>query len=149
MSIRLKLNGFEEFLKEIEKAGGSINSATKNCIEKTAKIMDAELRLQMLETDPSPFGNQGALGQAMPPPEIETSGNRFTARVGFKKTAYDPQNPSDFYKAVFLNYGTPSRSKHGQVKARKFIQIAKKKANKLIKAEQEKTLKEILKGLQK
>lgn len=148
MSIRLKLNGFEELLKEIEKSGGSINSATEKCMEKSAEIMDAELRLQMLETDPSPFGNQGALGQAMPPPEIETSGNRITARVGFKKTAYDPQNPSDFYKAVFLNYGTPNRTTHGKVRARGFIQRAKKKANKLIKAEQEKTLKEILKGLQ-
>lgn len=143
MSIRLKLDGFEELLKEIEKAGGSINGATKKCMEQSASIMDSELKAQM-----SSSGVDNRLIFAMPPPEIETSGNRITARVGYKKGAYDPQNPSDGYLVVFLNYGTPNRTKHGKIIARGFIQRAKKKANKLIKAEQEKTLKEILRGLQ-
>ena len=143
MSIRLKLDGFDDLLKEIEKAGGSINAATKKCMEKSASIMESELKNQMTSA-----GVENRLISAMPPSEIETSGNRVTARVGYKKGAFDPKNPSDGYLVVFLNYGTPNRSKHGQVKARGFIQKAKKKAKKQIEAEQEKTLKEILKGLQ-
>ena len=45
---------------------------------------------------------------------------------------------------MFLNYGTPHRSVHGKVVARAFIQKAKKAAKKPIKAEQEKTLTEIV-----
>ena len=143
MSIRLKLEGFEDLLKQIEKAGGSINAATKKCMEKSAPIMENELKDQMRLA-----GVDSRLIAAMPAYEIEESGNRVTARVGYKKGAYDPKNPSDGYLVVFLNYGTPNRSKHGQIRARGFIQKAKRKAKKLIVAEQEKTLKEILKGLQ-
>ena len=144
MSIRLKLDGFDDLLVKIEKAGGSINAATRKCMEKSAPIMESELKAQMMAVNVSP-----RLIAAMPPPEIEETANRVTARVGYKKGAYDPKNPSDAYLVVFLNYGTPDRSEHGQIKARGFIDKAKKKAKKQIMAEQEKTLNEILKGLQK
>ena len=142
MSIKLKLNGFEELLKQIEKAGGSVNSATRKCMDKSAEIMQSELKSQMR------FSNvDSGLIAAMPPYEIESSGNRITARVGYKKGAYDPENLSDGYKVVFLNYGTPNRTKHGKVVGRGFINKAKNKAKRSIKAEQEKTLQTILKGL--
>ena len=144
MSIKLKFEGFEDILKDIEKAGGSINVATENCMRRSAEIMETELKHSMnqsnVDTD---------LINRMPPPDIETSGNRVTARVGYKKGAYDPQNLSDGYKVVFINYGTPRRTKHGKIRARGFIQRAKKSAKKKILSEQEKTLNEILKGLKK
>ena len=85
----------------------------------------------------------------MPPPEIEADGNRVTARVGYKKGNYNPDNPSDGYKVVFANYGTPRRSKHGQQPAKGFIKKAKKKASSRIKKVQAETLDEILGGLKK
>lgn len=80
----------------------------------------------------------------MPPPQITIDGNRYSAAVGYKKGSYDPSAPSDGYKVVFLNYGTPRRTKHGKVAARGFIQKAKKNASKQIKKAQKETLEKIL-----
>ena len=68
-------------------------------------------------------------------------------QVGWEMGEYNPQNLSEGFKALFLNFGTPHRSKHGKVKARGFITRAKKKSKKNIKAAQENALNEILRGL--
>ena len=144
MPVKLKLSGFEDLLTKIEKAGGSINAATQKCMKNSAAIMEDELKSKMQSADVD-----SRLINAMPASEIQSSGNRVTARVGYTKGVFDPKNPSDGYLAVFLNYGTPKRTKHGKVKPRGFIQKAKRSAKKKIRAEQEKTLNEILKGLSK
>ena len=142
MSIKLKLEGFDDLIKQIEKAGGSVQSATMQCMQKSGKIMDAELRAQMASA-----GVDGRLIAEMPAPSIENDFGLITARVGYRKGAYDPDNPTTAYKVIFLNYGTPNRKKHGQVKKRGFIRKAKNRAKPQIKKEQEATLKDILKGL--
>lgn len=142
MSIKLQLEGFDELLKKIEKAGGSIDASAETCIKKSANIMEAELKTQM-----SKAGVDSGLINKMPAPTIEKEGNRITARVGYKKGAYNPNDPSDGYKVVFLNYGTPKRKKHGKIKARGFIAKAKNKARPQIKRQQEETLNDILGGL--
>lgn len=144
MSIKLKLEGFDELFSQIEKAGGTIDSAAKQCLQKSANIMHDELTKQMQAANV-----ESGLITRMPPPELESEGNRHTARVGYKKGDYDENNPSDGYKVVFANYGTPKRSKHGQQPAKGFIQKAKKKANTKIKKTQEETLNAILGGLKK
>lgn len=128
MPITLKLTGFEEMLTAIEKAGGSIDKAANQCMQKSAKLMDEELKAQMRSANV-----KSDLINRMPSPEVEKDGNRYTARVGFVKDEYNPTKPSDAYKAIFLNYGTPRRTKHGQDKARHFIEKAKKKAKSKIK----------------
>ena len=142
--IKIKLEGFDDILAKIQKAGGTIDKAAKTCIEKSADIMQAELKEQMQNVNVS-----ARLINAMPPPKITAQGNRYTANVGYEKGDYDPRNPSDGYKVVFLNYGTPKRTKHGKVKARGFIQSAKKNARPKIKKQQEETLNDILKELKK
>lgn len=142
MSIKLKLDGFDELLSKIQKAGGSIDSAAESCLTKSASIMEAELKTQMSNT-----GVDGGLISRMPAPQIERDGNKITARVGYKKGAYTPANLSDGFKAVFINFGTPRRQKHGKIKARGFVAKAKKAARPQIKKQQEQTLKEILRGL--
>jgi HK97 gp10 family phage protein len=144
MSIQLKINGFEDLLKSIEAAGGSINAATESAIKASAQIMESELKSEMQKSRvPSRLIN------AMPSSRIEKSANRITAHVGYEKGAYDPTNLSDAYKVIFLNYGTPKRSKHGKVRPRGFIQRAKKKANSKIKKEQQAVFEKILRRLQK
>lgn len=140
--ISLNLNGFDDLFEKIKKAGGTVDKAAKTCIEKSADTMQSELKEQMQRVNVS-----ARLINAMPPPKITAQGNRFTANVGYEKGNYDPRNPSDGYKVVFLNYGTPKRTKHGKVKARGFIQAAKKKARPKIKKQQEETLNDILKEL--
>lgn len=142
MSIKLKLDGFDELISKIEKADGNIDSAAESCLKNSASIMNAEIKTQMNNS-----GVDGGLIGRMPAPEIERDGNRITARVGYKKGAYNPRDPSDGYKAVFINFGTPRRSKHGKVKARGFIAKAKNKARPQIKKQQQETLNEILRGL--
>lgn len=142
MSIKLNLDGFDDLLSKIEKAGGTIDGATEKCLQKSANIMHDELKKQMTVANVD-----GDLINRMPPPEIEREGNRRTARVGYKKGEYDENNPSDGYKVIFANYGTPHRSKHGQQPAKGFIQKAKKKANSKIKKAQKETLDDILGGL--
>ena len=142
--ISLNLNGFDDILAKIQKAGGTIDKAAKTCIEKSADIMQAELKEQMQSVNVS-----SRLINSMPPPKISVEGNRYTANVGYEKGDYDQRNPSDGYKVVFLNYGTPKRTKHGKVKARGFIQSAKKNARTKIKKQQEETLNDILKELKK
>ena len=139
MSIKLKLDGYEDLIKQIEEAGGTIERATESCLKQSAYIMHNELKTQMQQSNVD-----SDLLKSMPPPEIEVTANRYIARVGYKKGAYDPNNPSDGYKVVFLNYGTPNRSKHGKVEARGFIQRAKQKANAPIKKAQKETLEKIL-----
>lgn len=142
MSIKLKLEGFDDLLDEIEKAGGTIDSTVKQCLQTSADIMHDELKKQMTAANVD-----SALISRMPSPELESDGNRHTARVGYKKGAYDPNDPSDGYKVVFANYGTPHRTKHGKQPKKGFIQKAKAKANTRIKKAQKETLEKIIGGL--
>ena len=143
MSIKLKLEGFDDLLKQIESAGGTIDKAVETCLKKSADIMHDELKNQMQKSNVD-----SDLINRMPAPEIEKNGNRYTARVGYKKGAYNAADSSDGYKVVFANFGTPRRSKHGKQPAKGFIKKAKSKASKPIKTEQDTTLNEILRGLQ-
>ena len=142
MSIYLKVEGFDDMMQKIQKAQGSVKSATKQCARISGNIMNAELKAQM-----SSAGVDGGLIAEMPAPEVEDDYGLITARAGYRKGSYDPDNLSTGYKVLFLNYGTPYRTKHGQVKARGFIKKAKRRAKPKIKKEQEKALHDILKGL--
>lgn len=138
MSIKLKLDGFENLLSQVKDADKVADRAAESCIKQSAQIMQTELKAQMQAA-----GVDSGLINRMPPFEVETSGNRYTARVGYKKGAYDPRNPSDGYEVIFINYGTPKRSKHGKIAARGFIQKAKDKARPKIKKAQKETLEKI------
>lgn len=142
MSIKLKLEGFDELLKQIETANGNAQSAATKAVREGAEVMNAEIRSQLNAT-----GDGGNLANTLPPPEIENDFGLITARAGWRKGSYNPRNLSDGYKAVFLNYGTPRRKKHGIESARGFIQKAKSSARPKIKRVQEQALKDILKGL--
>lgn len=140
----LQLKGFDDLLEQIQKAGGSIDAATDSCLRQSANIMQTELQAQMQAA-----GVDSDLIGSMPQPQITVKGNRYSAAVGYKKGDYDPSNPSDGYKVVFLNYGTPRRTLHGKVKARGFIEKAKNKARPKIKKAQQETLGKILERVSK
>ena len=139
MSIKLQLDGFDDLFEQIKTAGGTVEQAADSCLRESAQIMQNELKSQMQKS-----GVDSGLISRMPSPEIEISGNRFTARVGYKKGAYNPDNLSDGYKVVFINYGTPKRTKHGKIAEKGFIQRAKGKARPQIKRAQKTTLEKIL-----
>lgn len=143
MSIKMKLDGFDEYIKAIEKAGGSVDGAVYKCMKDSADIVQEALKAQMRES-----GVSERLINAMPPAQVENRHDSVTARVGYKKGTYDPHNLSDGYKAVFLNYGTPHRKKHGKVKKRGFIIKAKTRARTKVKKAQKQAFEDILRGLE-
>ncbi len=143
MAIKLQLSGFDELFEQIKKAEGNVDKAAEQCLQESAQVMQSELKAQMQKS-----GVDGALINRMPPPELKKDGNTMIARVGYKKGAYNPDDLSDGFKVVFLNYGTPKRSKHGKVEAKGFIDKAQRKAKKQIKKKQEETLKKIIGELQ-
>lgn len=144
MSIKMKLSGFDELLEDIQKANGDVNRACSSAMKQSAQIMQSELKKQMQKANVD-----SGLISRMPPPTVEQEGNTFSARVGYKKGAYNPKNLSDGYKVVFINYGTPRRTKHGKVKARGFIQKTKQAATPKIKKAQKQVFEKILARLKK
>lgn len=144
MPIGLKLDGFEDVLKDIEKAGTSIDKISRSTAAQSAEIIQSELKSEMQKA-----GVPTDLIERMPQPQIEQDGYKIDAKVGYKKGAYNPRNISDGYKVVFLNYGTPDRKKHGQMKPKGFIIKAKKNSQRKVKKQFEKALKEMLSRLEK
>lgn len=132
-NIKLNIEGFDELLKKIEDAGGSIKETVDECMRTSAQIQQDELKEKMKKKQVS-----SGLIERMPAPEIKWIGNACIARVGYKKGNYDPHNLSDGYKAVFINYGTP------RISPRKFIDAAQKSAKRKIKKEQAETLQKII-----
>lgn len=152
--ISLNLVGFDELLKKIEEAGGSVNGAVDSCMRQSAQIQQDELKAQMrkaVEKTKKAYSNGkteyhttlSKLINRMPPPTIEWDGNVCVTRVGYKKGEYDPKNLSDGYKAVFINYGTP------RISPREFIKAAQNKAKPQIKKAQEECLNKIIGRLNK
>lgn len=139
--ITIKLDGFEEMLKDIEAAGGTINKAVDSAMKQSAQIVYSELKKQMQGA--SPKAVDSGLINRMPPPTVKWDGNECKAEVGYKKGSYNPKNLTDGYKAVFINYGTP------RIAPRKFIEKAKRKSKQPIKKAQEQAFKKILERLQK
>lgn len=141
-SIILKLEGYDELITKIEKAGGSIDSTVTRALTESAKVMHSYLEQELKDA------TESDLAKRMPQPEIIKDGNKISARVGFEKGTYNPKKLTDGYKALFLNYGTPHRKKHGIEEARGFIWKAKKAAKSKIRKKEKETLDEILKELE-
>ena len=130
MSIKITLEGFDELIKQIENAGGTIDRAAESALKQSAQIMDTELRAELNAA------TESGLASRMPGPVTSNEYGKYKASVGFPYSSYSPKNPSDYHKAIFLNYGTPSRRKHGKEAARGFIAKAKRKARPKIKKAQ-------------
>ena len=137
--IRLQLKGFESLLEEIKKAEGNINQVVNDCMQKEISITKQCLVEECVKSNVP-----DSITREIKEDPIKWENDRASSAVGWKLGSYDPKNLSVGYKAVFLNYGTPHRSKHGKVKAIGFIQKAKKKAAKIAKKEHEESLNRIL-----
>lgn len=140
MSIKLTLDkGFEDMIADLNLSAKEVDRVATACINQNAQIMQSELKSAM-----SKSGVPGHLISEMPQFEVKAEGNVYEASVGYSKGAYDPRNPSTGYKVVFLNYGTPNRTKHGKVPEKGFIARAKRSAKPKMKKANEAALKKIL-----
>lgn len=158
--IKLNLKGFEKMLEEIQDAGGNVEKAAEETLTECAKVVETELRSACDAAGvPSSVSSEIQVTKGK-------SGNRFSAKVGWKMGSYDPKNPSAGYKAVFRNYGTVRRqvkdtgehatvggnwktlgTDRGSVAGTGFIAAAKKSSAPKVRKIQKQKLDEILKGL--
>ncbi len=160
--ITLNLKGFDKMLEAIQAAGGKADAAAEETLRECARVVEADLH-SACDAAGVPASVSSAIGV-----DIEKSGNRISAKVGWKKGSYNPQNLSPGYKAVFFNYGTPRRSvktageriqidgnwktlgtDRGAVAGSGFIQTARDTSRPKVRKIQKQKLDEILKGLKR
>ena len=148
--VKLTLTGFDKLLDEVQFAQGSIEAATERALVSSAKMLTQEIRKGAVER------NLDAGDLIVP--KAEWLGDMCSVEVGFKLGAYNPSNPSTGYKALFREYGAPSKKKggtrhtskganRGAVAADPFINPAVKRNQKAVRNAQKKALERILKGL--
>ncbi len=135
---------FDSLLNKIKKAGGDIEKATWDAARKGGRVY-----YQTLVEECKKSGVPDHLIDKIRFNCLrDASGSRFAVVVGWYMDNYDPADPSDGYKVVFLNYGTPrresSKGNRGYIDGRGFIGRSKKKSRKLIKQAQEEFLKSVL-----
>lgn len=130
-SLTLSLQGVEELLKEIEKLGGSVNSAAEKAILASAHPFTQELKQSIAKHKRSGLTEKALRS----PQQVKWEGNRCSLQVGFDLS-------SGGLPAIFLEYGTPRMS------ARPFIRPAIAKAKRSAKFHQVAALKAIMKELQ-
>ena len=145
----IKLEGFDDLIKQIQEAGGKVDKLVYDCVEQSANVMDANLREEMLKPrviqmyegmEKHDFND---LVKRMPKPEVYKTKHSVGGRVGYIPTQYHPKNIDDYYKVIFINYGTP------RIKPREFIKKAKSKGSRKIKKMQKETFNKILEDLKK
>lgn len=135
---------FDSLLNKIKKAGGDIEQATWDAARKGGRVYYQTLVEECRKSGvPDHLIDKIRFNCLR-----DSSGSRFAVVVGWYMDNYDPADPSEGYKVVFLNYGTPrresSRGNRGYIDGRGFIGRAKKKAQKPIKQAQEEFLKSVL-----
>lgn len=155
---------FQNLLEDIQKAQGNVEQATWDAARAGGREM-----YKALEQEATASGVPAHLVDKLAmQAERDAGGNRVACRVGWRMSGnYDPRNPADEYKVIFMNYGTPHRlakdgirvniggqwktltTDRGRVDGRGFIGRAKKKARPKVKKAQEAALKQILEDLQK
>lgn len=133
-------SGFDEIMSQFIELGGSVEEITKKCVLQAQQVMAEELKKEIK--------NSGieSLADRVPDPTIYNGKNYFSARVGFKVGEYNPNNISDGYKAIFLNYGTYKGEK---IEGKYFVKRAKKNARQKIKKIEEETIEKVIKEIKK
>ena len=151
--MRLQVKGFEDMLARVQKANGDIDKAARECMEKSARILESNLRR---EAEASGAETSEIVRT------VESSKLKIKAEVGWKLGEYDSNNPSQGYRAMFREFGTGKHSgrsagkdrqtaagyNRGSTEPRPFMATARKKSKKPIHAVQAETLHNIVKELE-
>ena len=147
----LQLQGFDDFIERLEKAGATMENEGRKCFEKCAENLYDELYLKAQKA-----GLDNRLLEQIDERFIE-GGGVWYYEVGWKKQKPSATNPlPDVYKVMFYNYGTPRRTtaegkNRGEESAHPkgshgFIKKAKLAVRNKNRKLQEETLKKIIGG---
>lgn len=150
--IKLRINGFEDMLAAVQRAQGDADKAARVCMEKSVSILESNL---IREAQASGADTTEVFHQ------VTAEGNRVSAETGWRLGGYDSNNPSEGYRAMFTEFGTGKHSARGKGKDRQteaghnrgstaprpFMEKARKKSAKPIRAIQQETLQNIVREL--
>lgn len=148
--ITLNVDGFDELLAAVKRAQGNVEKAADECVKRSARVLEGNLK--------SEAEASGADASEVKT-DIKHDALKLRAEVGWKLGTYDSDNPSQGYRAMFVEYGTGKFSDRGKGKDREtkaganrgstlphpFMNNARKKSEKPIHAIQEDMLKNIAK----
>lgn len=150
--IKLQLKGFEDMLAAIQKASGDVDKAARTCMEKSVSVLEEYLIDEAAESgaETSEIFHQ-----------VTQEGNRISGETGWKLGGYDSNNPSEGYRAMFVEFGTGKHSARGKGKdrttaaghnrgstePRPFMEQARKRAVKPVRTIQRETLQNIMREL--
>lgn len=142
--IKLNLKGFEKTLHQLQEAGKDAEKAAAQAIRESAEVFEQELKSECAASKVP-----ASISSEIRTKVTQDGQGRYVAEVGWELGPYRPNDPSEGYKAVFLNYGTPKRQakagrNRGRIEARGFIGRAKKKARTKVKRIQKRVLEEAL-----
>lgn len=150
----MQVKGFEDMLEAVQKAGGNVDAAARRCMEKSVDVLESNLirEAQASGADTSEV-YKGLIFE----------GNRISAETGWELGSYDSGNPSEGYRAMFIEFGAGKSSARGKgrdretaagynrgsTEPRPFMEKARKKSVKPIKAIQQETLQDMVKELER
>ena len=151
--MRIEMKGFDEMLAAVQKAGGSIDNSARLCMERSVQVLESNLKKE---------AEASGAATSTVTHSVTQKGNRISAETGWQLGNYDSDNPSEGYRAMFTEYGTGRYSGRGKGKNREtkagynrgsteprpFMDKARKKSVKPIRAIQEETLQNIKKELE-
>lgn len=148
--IKVEFTGFEDLIKEIEKANGKIDDAVVKATNAAADVVYNELHTQAAAA-----GVPASITNEIKKTPAKMQNNICMAAVGWELGEYNPADPSAGYKALLRNYGTPKARRtrtgenRGTLTATHFIRKTKRRSKKRVVEVQEAALNDTLKGLKK
>lgn len=148
--ITLNIDGFDELLAAVKRAQGNVEKAAEECARRSARVLESNLKRE---------AEASGADTSEVRTEIKHDALKLRANVGWKLGSYDSKNPSQGYRAMFVEYGTGKFSDRGKGKDRQtaagynrgstlphpFMNNARKKSEKPIHAIQEEMLQNIAK----
>lgn len=160
MSVKLQLQGFDDYLKKLRKAGADVQKITENAILKSGAIVNSNLENQINSDSRMNSETKKRILDDMIPPTITHSSDRVVTgqagiRIGsYPKTNEEIKNLSGGFIALFNEYGTKYRktkkgARRGSLEKLEFTQRALKKSAPKIRKLQKGILEEALKELEK
>jgi HK97 gp10 family phage protein len=129
--MKLSMNGFEDMLERIRKAGGSIEKAAEAALVEGAKPFQDDLKKGIIK-----HHRTGLTEKALQENEVKWEGNVATLEAGFKIS-------KGGLPALFIEYGTPKQ------KADPFIRPAIESNTPKARRIQKQVLSKILEELEK
>lgn len=146
----LQLDGFEEMIKKLEKAGRNVDFEVEKCFSQCAKVMTETL----IEKAEAANLDQNLIEKIER--EKWHKFGKFHFAVGWEKVkrTYGSDPLPDVYKVMFYNYGTPVRTtksgeNRGEERGRGFIKKAKLASKNKVRKIQRDFLANVMKELER